>query len=57
MGNLEFHEFMQEQIKRILLYKLLESKRLGYDIEEQKAYLEWIEKYAKTFRKEWEKRD
>lgn len=54
MNKLEFHEFMQAQVYEILIYKWIESEKLGYDIGQKRAGIEWIQKYAGTFRIIWE---
>ena len=40
-----------EQKRQIEIYKWIESERAGRDVSE-KATLEWVQKYATTFR-EW----
>ncbi len=54
MDKKEFHEFIQAQIQEILKYKYLESEKLGYDIGELRAGIEWVKKYAASFKKNWE---
>lgn len=48
-----FHEFMKAQAHEIDVHKWIESEKAGKDLGND-AVMEWIKKYAKDFRKEWE---
>lgn len=54
MGRKEFIEFMDEQIKEIEKYK---NEKIKCDpaTDGNMCVFEWIEKYARKFREEWEK--
>ena len=49
-----FIEYMKAQVHEIDVHKWIESEKAGHDLGDQAAK-EWIEKYAETFRKEWNK--
>jgi len=49
-----FHEFMHDEQEEIKKYKWIESENAGKDVG-NKACIEWIERYAKDFRKKWYK--
>ncbi len=46
-------EYMDAQIREINLYKWICSEKAGYDLGDW-AVLEWIDRYAKTFREWWD---
>lgn len=56
MNEKEFHCFMKAQADEILKYKWIESEKVGHDIGNNKACNEWIIKFARIFRIEWEGR-
>ena len=47
--------YLDAQVEEILRYKWIESERAGHDIGFQRAALEWIERWAESFREYWEK--
>lgn len=57
MKGEEFHIFLKTQIEEIEKYKWIESEKVGYDIGMQKACHDWIGKFAKQFREDWEKKN
>ena len=54
-NKLEFSIFMKAQVREILIYKWIQSEKLGYNIGEQRASIEWVSKYAKLFANNWRK--
>lgn len=48
-----FKEFMKAQVHEIDVHKWIESEKAGRDLGDV-AVAEWIKRYAKQFRKEWE---
>lgn len=48
------HQFMLDQIEEMKKYKWIESEKAHHDMGET-AYFEWIHKWAKEFRAQWEK--
>jgi hypothetical protein len=42
------------EVEEIQKHRWLESEKKGYDIGEEQAALDWTEKYAEGFRKNWE---
>jgi hypothetical protein len=52
----DMKRFLEEETEEILKYKWIESEKLGYDIGKRRAAEEWILKYAKIFREEWNKK-
>ena len=56
MRQKRFQEYLQQQKEEIDRYKWLESEKAGYDKGDE-AVKDWIDKYAKKFRKEWEQKD
>lgn len=49
-----FHEFMHVEEEEIKIYKWIRSEEAHHDLG-NKACIEWIEKYAKDYRKKWNK--
>lgn len=49
-----FKQFMKDQIKEINVHKWIESEKAGHDLG-QEAVLDWLKKYAKDYRDEWER--
>ncbi len=49
-----FVRFLQAQKDAIEAHKWIESEKVGHDLGEI-AEQDWIQKYAKIFREEWEK--
>jgi hypothetical protein len=47
----KFNELQMEEIYR---HKWIESEKVGYDIGETNAALDWIKKHAEKFRKQYE---
>jgi hypothetical protein len=54
MTKEQFHLFLKLQKNEIEKYKWIESEKRGYDIG-NKACLEWIDKYAEQFYKNYKK--
>ena len=46
---LSIDDRMAEQILLVYDYKYMESKRVGYDIGKERAFMEFIQKYGKQF--------
>ena len=46
---LSLEQSNKEQIRRMQLYRLSQSKKLGYDIGET-GYFAWVEKYSAKYR-------
>lgn len=53
MNSKELKMYNLAQIEEIKKYKWIESQRRCCDIDENRAALEWISKYAETFREQW----
>ena len=53
MDQQEFSIFMQQQKKEIEKHKWIESQKAGRDLGDV-ACFDWVNKYARTFRHEWE---
>jgi len=51
----ELREHNAKQIEEIQKYKWIESEKVGHDIGELPAAVDWIVKYAKEFRENWGK--
>jgi len=51
-----YKRYLQDQMREALKYKWTESEKAGKDLGEA-AILDWISKYAKRFRRYWEKQD
>lgn len=49
-------KFMNSQIDEIQKHKWIESEKANQDLGEE-AIKDWIIKYAKQFRKEWEEKE
>jgi hypothetical protein len=56
MDKKEFELFMREQTNAINVYKWCQSEKAGHDLGND-CCIEWVMKYAKKFRKEWEEKD
>lgn len=52
--NDKFKDYMQDQIEEINKYKWIRGEEIGHD-PGTSAIKEWISKYAKVFRENWEK--
>ena len=46
---IQIDDRMAEQMILIYDYKFMESKRLGFDIGKERAFMEFIQKYGKKF--------
>ncbi len=46
----ELREYNAKQIEEIQKYKWIESEKVGYDIGELKAAVDWIRQYSSAFR-------
>lgn len=55
MENEKMKKFMNSQIDEIQKHKWIESEKANQDLGEE-AIKDWIIKYAKQFRKEWEEK-
>jgi len=51
--SFEFYNFIEAQVKEIEQHKWIESEKAGRDLG-QHAVIDWISRYAYTFRNEWE---
>ena len=51
----ELKDFLKAQMEEIQRHKWIESEKARQDLGD-KCILEWIQKYAKIFREEWEKK-
>ena len=49
----EQQEFLRAEAQEIEKHKWIESEKNGFDLG-NRAKFDWIVKYAKTFREEWE---
>ena len=52
MNRVQYHDFMQDQIKEIKKYRKYITDLLGVDLGDI-LHLIWISKYAKEYRTEW----
>ena len=46
----ELREYNAKQIEEIQKYKWIESEKVGYDIGELRAAVDWIRQYSSAFR-------
>ena len=51
--KIEFQEFCRCQVEEIKRHKWIESEKAGHDLG-RAAVDDWVKKYAKTYREEWE---
>lgn len=49
----KYFKFMKDEIEEIEKYKWIRSEQEGRDLDEE-ACEEWVNKYARRFREEWE---
>jgi superfamily I DNA and RNA helicase len=49
------NEFLREQIHQMEIHKWIESEKAGKDLSDI-ALLDWINRFAAQFRREWEKK-